>query len=211
MHVIQLKNIVRSLQGQKPGFEAQRMMLPQPRPGTRFMHDVEDACYKAGVLILLYPVDGEVYLALTRRTESVDSHRGQISLPGGRKESDESLIEAALRETEEELGIGAKGLTVIGELTPLYIPPSQYCIYPTIAVADSRPVFRPSPEEVAELIELPLSHLLDDGNIVREEWTIRGMRVDVPFYHFQEYKIWGATAMVLAEFLVMVKNGIDLK
>jgi 8-oxo-dGTP pyrophosphatase MutT (NUDIX family) len=113
----------------------------------------------------------------------------------------ESAVEAALREATEELSIRPDEVRVIGELTPLYIPPSNYCIYPVVAAAERRPDFRRSPQEVAEVIEVPLDHLLDAKNIKREIWPLRGMDVTVPFYLFEEHKVWGATAMVLAELL----------
>jgi len=91
-------------------------------------------------------------------------------------------------------------------LTPLYIPPSNYCIYPVVAAADRRPDFQPSSHEVAEVIEVPVGHLLDDANIRREVWTIRGIQADVPFYFFKGHKIWGATAMVLAELIELLKK-----
>jgi 8-oxo-dGTP pyrophosphatase MutT (NUDIX family) len=116
----------------------------------------------------------------------------------------ESAIDTALREAAEELNIGPAEARILGELTPLYIPPSNYCVYPVVAVAAQRPDFRPSPREVAEVIEVPLAHLLDKRNIKREKWPLRGMDVTVPFYLFAGHKIWGATAMVLAELLDLI-------
>lgn len=206
MHSFGLEQIIHALGGPKPGFEAQKRMLPDPRPGTRPVEEVEGMCSKAGVLLLLYPLDGEIGLVLTRRTESVLNHQGQISLPGGRREEGESLRAAAFRETEEELGIGMADIDVLGDLTPLYIPPSRYCIYPWVAAAQARPVFHPSPKEVAEILEVPLLHLLDDRNVGREERRIRGRYAEVPYYRFRDHKIWGATAMVLAEFLAYIRG-----
>ena len=132
-------------------------------------------------------------------------HQAQISFPGGQMDEQESAVETALREAAEELNIAAAEVQVLGQLTPLYIPPSNYCIYPVVAVAERRPDFRPSPHEVAEVIEVPLDHLLEPGNVKRETWPIRGTDVTVPFYYFQGHKIWGATAMVLAELLDLIK------
>jgi 8-oxo-dGTP pyrophosphatase MutT (NUDIX family) len=117
----------------------------------------------------------------------------------------ESAVETALREAAEELNIAPAEVRVLGELTPLYIPPSDYCVYPVVASAERRPDFRPSLREVAEVIEVPLDHLLDTRNIRREKWPLRGIDVTVPFYFFREHKIWGATAMVLAELLDLIK------
>jgi hypothetical protein len=95
-------------------------------------------------------------------------------------------------------------------LTPLYIPPSNYCIYPTVAYTGTQPDFHPSPIEVAEVLEIPLAHLLEPQNIRREIWDIRGTDVEVPFYAFGEHKIWGATSMVMAELLAVLKE-IDFR
>jgi len=118
----------------------------------------------------------------------------------------ENAVETALREAVEELSIKPDEVRVLGELTPLYIPPSNYCIYPVVAAAARRPEFDPSPHEVAEVIEVPLDHLLDPRNVTREMWPLRGIDVTVPFYLFQGHKIWGATAMVLAELLDLLKG-----
>lgn len=186
-----------------PGLQAQLNMVPNPRPGNKVYTEVQDTCLRAGVLILLYIKEGSLYVVLTRRTEKLDRHQAQISFPGGRQETGESLEQTALRETCEELGIDPAEIHTIGELTPLYIPPTNYCIYPVVAHMDKIPQFVPSAFEVAEVLEIPLAHLLDPETVCREKWTIRGMEVDVPFYLFKGHKIWGATAMVLSEFLLL--------
>jgi len=192
----------------KPGLAAQLRMVPDPRPGDQTFEEVGDRCLKAGVLILLYAWEDRIFLALTRRTSKVAHHQAQISFPGGQMDKRESIIEAALREAREEVGIRPELLHILGELTPLYIPPSNYCIYPVVAFAEGRPDFRPFPEEVEEVIEIPLDHLLDPENIRREIWPLRGTEVSVPFYRFREHKIWGATAMVLAELLELLHSAI---
>lgn len=181
-------------------------MSPEPRPGTRPVDQIKDTHTRAGILVLLYPKNGRLHLVLTLRTHQVEYHQGQISLPGGRQEPGESLEQTALRETQEELGVDIESLKVIGGLTPLYIPPSRYCIYPFVAISEQQLVFHPSPLEVAEVIEVSLDHLMDSNNMRRELWTVRGMEMTVPFYEFGDHKIWGATAMVLAEFLVVIEN-----
>ena len=195
----------RRLREAKPGLVSQLKMVPDPRPGDKTYQEAGETCLRAGVLVLIYPRESHYYLVLTRRTSQVAHHQAQISFPGGQMDEQESAVKTALREAEEELNITPAEVRVLGQLTPLYIPPSNYCIYPVVAAAERRPDFRPSPHEVAEVIEIPLDHLLDLGNIKRETWPIRGLDVTVPFYSFQEHKIWGATAMVLAELLDLVK------
>ena len=201
-----LKSLEEKLAGPKPGLKAQLGMTPNPRPGHQIYTDVEDCCLKAGVLVLLYPRENRFHLVLTRRTDRVDFHKGQISFPGGRQEEGEGLGHAALREAQEELEVDPGSTRILGMLTPLYIPPSNYCIYPVVALTVSRPDFRPSQREVAEVLEIPVDHLLDPQNVKREMWTIRGADVEVPFYVFGEHKIWGATAMVLAELVEVLRK-----
>lgn len=196
-----LQHFARALKGPKPGLTAQLSMITYPRPGHKVYYEVQDSCLNAGVLILLYPWKDRLYLVLTQRTSRVDYHQSQISFPGGQQEKGESLDQTALREAYEELAVRPGSIRILGELTPLYVPPSNFCIYPIVATADKRPSFQPFAEEVAEVIEVPLDHLLDPKNIHKEVWTLGGTQLEVPFYLYRGHKIWGATAMVLAEFL----------
>ncbi len=192
------------LHGPKPGLASQLQMVPEHRRIDKTYLEVGDSCNRASVLVLLYPRHGHLHVVLTRRTDKVAHHQAQISFPGGHQDSHESILETALRETQEELNVAPSSVRVLGELTPLYVPPSNYCIYPVVAAAESRPDFRPSPHEVAEVLEIPLDHLLDAKNVQREVWPLRGLEVNVPFYLFQGHKIWGATAMIMAELLDLI-------
>lgn len=206
-----LRSLEEKLVGPKPGLKAQLGMCPNPRPGNQVYYEVEESSLKAGVLVLFYPRENKLHLVLTRRTDNVDFHKGQISFPGGRLEAGEGLEQAALREAQEELEVDPDSIRILGTLTPLYIPPSNYCIYPVVALTERRPDFRPSQIEVAEVLEIPLDHLLNPHNVQREMWVIRGADVEVPFYVFGEHKIWGATAMVLAELLEIIKGLSSLR
>lgn len=189
-----------------PGLKAQLKMITKPRPGNKVYQKVEKTALKAGVLILLYPWKNQLHLVLTRRTARVEFHQKQISFPGGRQEKGESFEQTALREAQEELKILPESVRILGKLTPLYIPPSNYSIYPVVATISVRPDFQPFALEVAEVIEIPLEHLLDPQNIRREMWTYKGVQIEVPFYFFKGYKIWGATAMVLAELVELLRK-----
>jgi 8-oxo-dGTP pyrophosphatase MutT (NUDIX family) len=195
----------RKLMGDKPGLNAQLKMTPRPRPGHLRYDEVDVSCTRAGVLVLLYPWRDSLHLVLTRRTEQMRYHQAQISFPGGRQESGEDLVQTALRETKEELGIQPDSPRLLGTLTPLYIPPSNTCIHPVVATLPQRPEFVRSPKEVEEVIEMPLAHLRDPINVHEEIWTLGGIPVRVPFYLFKGNKIWGATAMVLAELLELLE------
>jgi len=194
------------LKSDKPGLSAQLKMVSHPRPGQKPYGEVEDISLKAGVMLLLYPRGGSRYLVLIRRTSTVLHHKDQISFPGGQLEPGEDFVRAALRETQEELGVPPEKIRILGELTPLYIPPSNFCIYPVVAAVDGPLSFQPHPEEVAEIVEIQLDHLLDAKNIREEKWVVRGEPLNVRFYACGDHKIWGATAMVLAEFLDILQS-----
>lgn len=194
-----------ALQQPLPGLAAMVRMVPAPRPLTPPTPDHRPR--EGGVLVLLYPggADGEPYLVLTRRTDSVGNHRGQISFPGGSVDpGDQSTAHTALREACEEIGVCQEEMQLLGDLTPIYIPPSDFRIYPHVAWLPRRPDFDPQPNEVAELLEAPVSHFLDERHVGREDWTINGELRRVPFYLVCGHKVWGATAMVLAELAAVI-------
>lgn len=202
-----LERLEARLKEPKPGLAAQLRMVPDPRPGQKTYEEVQDSCRPAAVLILIYPRREKLHLVLTLRTSKVDHHRDQISFPGGEKDKHETVVEAALREAAEELRVRAAEVRVVGELTPLFIPPSNYCVFPVVATAAKRPTFRRAPAEVAEVIDLPLDVLFDPGRIRREVWRLHGQDTVVPFYSFGRHKIWGATAMILAELAEIISGG----
>lgn len=201
--VIDIAFVRRALQQPLPGASAQLRMCTRPRVAVALP---EGQKYRdAGVLVLLYPRAGILTLVLTRRADNLASHGGQISFPGGEREpGDSSLAETALRETREELGLAPDGLELLGCLTPLEIPVSGFRVHPWVAYLSVTPSFRPDPREVAELLEVPLSHFLDPASAGEEMRVIRGHEVDVPFYRVGPHKVWGATAMVLSEIVALL-------
>lgn len=217
MLTIDIDYIQRALNNPLPGVSGQEKMAPRPSTNVINRWMIPDHCREAGVLLLLYPrpirswgSDGhlqEFYLAFTRRPDYLSSHKGQISFPGGRREEGESLEATALRETHEELGVSPDTIEIIGKLSTLYTPPSNYCIYPFVAFSSTRPAFQPNQVEVAELIEAPVSLLLDPANRKEETWSFEnyGER-QIPFFDIFGHKVWGATAMILSEFLMLLTN-----
>lgn len=203
--MVTIEQIEAALRRPLPGLAAMVRMAPIPRPlaPPTPTHRPREG----GVLVLLYPngQGSELHLVLTRRTDHVATHRGQISFPGGSVDpEDMSTAHTALREACEEIGACQAELRLIGDLTPLYIPPSDFRIYPHVAYAPRRPDFHPQPDEVAELLEVPLRHFLGDNHTGLETWQIQGEPRQVPFYLVQGHKVWGATAMVLAELAAIV-------
>jgi 8-oxo-dGTP pyrophosphatase MutT (NUDIX family) len=160
----------------------------------------------AAVTILLYPVDDRPYLALTRRQEQLRSHGGQISFPGGSIDAGETASAAALRELEEELGVPAADLEVAGELSPLFIFNSNFVVTPVVVLAPHQPKFTLQDSEVAELLQTPLSQLMAPSSrglhLVRRGSAV----IEAPHLACGGHQIWGATCMILAEFLSLVNN-----
>lgn len=207
-----IKEVQEALSSPLPGVTAQSKMAPERPSSQADRWDTPADCREAGVLLLLYtpPLTAELHIVLTRRPEYPGTHGGQISFPGGQREEDETLRETALRETMEEIGVGPD--EVIGKLSPLYIPPSNFCTYPFVAYSSARPDFQPDDKEVAEIIETPLCLLLD-ATIQKEEiWYFQkyGER-RVPFFDVFGHHVWGATAMILSEFLTLLDEIIATK
>lgn len=189
-----------------PGRDAQRRMSPShrtfaPPPG-------KGPPFTGAVLLLLYPgKDDELVIPLTVRTQNVAVHKGQVSFPGGAREpQDDSLFHTALRETREELGLHGGDVRVMGALTPLYIEPSNFCVHPFVAWQPYRPSFVPEAMEVSEVLEVPISHFLDEKNIAVEEWFIEGAMRRIPYFGVFGHKVWGATAIILSEFVAILEG-----
>jgi 8-oxo-dGTP pyrophosphatase MutT (NUDIX family) len=162
----------------------------------------------SGVLALLYPQDAAWHMVFMRRQDKGDPHGGQISFPGGRQDpEDADVVQTALREAQEELAIQPAQVRVLGQLTRLYIPHSNYMVYPTVGISLERPAFIPEEEEVAEVIESELAHFLQP--YARQRTTIRDARgyfPDVPAFEVRGHYIWGATAMILNELLTALRE-----
>lgn len=210
-----IEDVERALQGPLPGIAGQKKMAPQQRPDDRSRWPEPEDCREAGVLLFLYPHSTtgqppELYLVLIRRPDYEGVHGGQISFPGGRREAGESLQATALRETGEEVGVPPDTVKIIGRLSPLYTPPSNFCIYPFVGYRADRPAFHPNPHEVAAILETPLSRLLNPSIRKEEFWHLAndGAR-RVPFFDVFGHKVWGATAMMLSEFVTLLASTAD--
>lgn len=180
-------------------------MAPRPRAGESVPNFQTNDFKNAAVLILLYPAQDDLRFLLTLRTDKVESHKGQVSLPGGAQEDGESLRETALRETCEELHLDRATIKILGEpLSTLTIPVSGYRVTPYVGYSAARPIARAAPDEVMEIIETPLEWIVDDARIREEFWEMPRYAATVPFFAINAHKVWGATAMMLSEFREML-------
>lgn len=182
-------------------------MAPAPRVGWDPLRPPE-GLLDAAALLLVYPHDDELTVPLTVRGTEMRSHTGQVSLPGGKVDEGESIESAALREAAEEVGVAPASVKILGRLTSLHIPVSGFHLHPVVGITDTRPSFEPASPEVARIIEAPLSMLADRAMIKRETRTLtrggRSVNVEVPYFDIDGEKVWGATAMILAEFLELM-------
>ena len=175
---------------------------PEPRPALEGLRH-------AAALILLYPHLGQWYLPLTLRGSNLRQHTGQVSLPGGRLDTGESVEVAALREAYEEVGVSPRDVDVLGRLTPLPIAVSGHLLHPVVGAVARRPAFSIGAHEVEALIEVPLARLRQPDVIrweVRERSRPPSGLMDVPYFDLGEARVWGATAMVLAEFVAVLDS-----
>ena len=191
------------LRAELPGPAAQARLAPVPRrawPTGFNPARIRDA---AG-LLLVFPVGGRAHVILTVRADTLGRHGGQVSLPGGVVDPGETLERAALREAHEEVALPLDDVRVLGALTPLDIPVSGFRLHPIVAVNRIRPVLTPSDGEVARILEVGVDELLNPEHFVTTERDRDGFALTVPAFRVADVEIWGATAMVLAEFLAVL-------
>ena len=191
------------LTGPLPGAAAHALLAPRPRrpwPEGFNPTGVRDA---AG-LLLVFPINDRPHIVLTVRAGTLGRHGGQVSLPGGVVEPGETFEQAAFREAHEEVGLPAADAHLIGLLTPLDIPISGFRLHPVVATIARRPALRAADGEVARILEIPVEALCDRKSLASSERERDGHRVVVPAFHVGGHEIWGATAMVLAEFLALL-------
>ena len=169
-------------------------------------HIVDASRVSAAVLVPIYCKQGEYYLLFTKRTQKVKEHKGQISFPGGAREGEEILVNTALRECAEEIGVMAEEVEILGELDDTLSITSNYIISPFVALIPWPYQFQVNREEIEELIEVPISALLDSSYQRQETEIIEGEAVISYFYNYQGRVIWGATARILSQFLDIFVN-----
>ena len=186
-----------------PGPAAQARLAPVPRRQWPPSFDPARIRNAAG-LLLVYPIDDRAHLVLTVRADTLNRHGGQVSLPGGVVDPGETFEQAALREAHEEVGLALDGVRVLGALTPIDIPVSGFRLHPIVAAMQIAPRVTPADAEVARILTVPLSELLDADRVRAVERTRDGLALTAPAFHIDGEEIWGATAMILAEFLTLL-------
>ena len=189
-----------------PGIQAQLKMAHLERRINYTHGRIPDYARMGAVLILLYEDEGSIKTCLIERTQYDGVHSGQIAFPGGKKEPDETLERTAVREAEEEIGVIQNDIKLIGQLTELYIPPSNFLVHPFVGTIQYKPSFFIQPEEVAGLFEIKIDDLSDERLRGEKKITLSsGITVQTPFFGFQGKTVWGATAMIISEFLEVLE------
>lgn len=191
-----------------PGREAQLLMEPISRRLELRKQKNSPKARQSAVLILLYPKDKKICIAMIKRPIYEGVHSGQIAFPGGKKEEDDiDLIQTALRETEEEIGVTQNSITVIGQLTQLYIPPSNFIVQPVVAYTNTAPKFILEETEVDDMLEIDIEDFINPKSIMHKNVLSRNnIRLSVICYFIQNKIIWGASAMILSEFIEVLKK-----
>lgn len=193
-----------------PSFDittAHQAMLPLGRPISR-PKQLSGNPRIGSVMLLFYCYKNTLHLVLTKRRDELKAHGGQISFPGGRQDAGESLEETAVRETSEEIGVEAGDIEIIGTLNQVYIPPSDFQVYPFVSWVSSgkKPTFIPSEDEVSEIIEVSIDYLLNPAIRKTERRKFRGELYDVPYFDVYGHQVWGATAVILNELIERLKT-----
>lgn len=208
LHAALFRSLKKRLAQALPGVAAQEKMASSIRSALRLKAHPDEFTRKSAVLILFYPYDGQIYFPMIVRPVYTGVHSGQVAFPGGRmEETDRDFADTALREALEEIGIQPAAVDVLGLLSPLFIPASNYMVYPVVGATELRPDFLLDLKEVAQLVEVPLAQLQDITRIGSKEIIIRDNTViQAPFYDLQGQTVWGASAMILSELLAVLEE-----
>ncbi len=190
-----------------PGAKAHEPLRAKP-VGTlfpRFEHKVPPK--PGSVLILLYPETNSIVFPLIKRADYQGAHSGQVSFPGGKAEQGESVIDTALREANEEIGINPSDVSIIGKLSNFFVIPSNFMVTPVVGVCNSCPVLTPDAHEVVKILQGDLDSLLAEDAVKKKEILAAGRyRMLAPHFEIENEVVWGATAMMLNEFRWVVNE-----
>ncbi len=194
---------------EKPGEEAHRLMMSYNRAVASEARSFDPPPKESAVMMILHPRDNELHTLFILRPENQGVHSGQISFPGGKKElTDDNLLHTAFRETYEEIGIEQSKLEYLGSLSELYIPPSNFIVQPFVAYCNHEPELTPSADEVSEVIHYPLGQLLTQNELQKKKIYLQkfDLHLEVPYFDVFGKTLWGATAMMVAEFKMLIQK-----
>jgi 8-oxo-dGTP pyrophosphatase MutT (NUDIX family) len=213
MKFTEITKVKEGLLGPLPGVEAQFKMASSLRFPPDYIEQHRPKARQGSVMVLLYPIEDIIHTVLTLRTSYKGVHSGQVSFPGGKKEQDdENLIATALRETWEEVGVPDYDIEVVGGLTELYIPASNFIVTPYVGIVQERPEFQPNHREVEKIIEADLHILMDDT--LRKQTQVKiadNLTIDAPYFDIDGQVVWGATAMMLSELAEIIRPHFHLE
>jgi len=212
-----IQKLQKKLEGELPGIKSWKRMAVKSGKGESIeseslqkysdwaSKEKTNSMKKAAVLVGLFKKNDEWCFSLIRRPMNEKNHPGQIALPGGAMEKNETLMNTALREAFEEVGIKPEDVKIIGQLTPVPVPVSEYLIYPFVGVIDYEPEWVINEDEVEKIFILRMSELISSDNGYTEMWDLRGNKVEVPIFNVMNETVWGATAAVLSELIDIAK------
>jgi 8-oxo-dGTP pyrophosphatase MutT (NUDIX family) len=192
-----------------PGQPAQKTMSPLPIDPRRFNFNFSESPKRGGVLILIYPDADEAFFPLIKRPVYAGVHSGQIAFPGGKMElEDKDISYTAVREAWEEVGVLPKDVRLLGQISDLFIPASNFLVSPIIGYTERKPDFVLEIKEVDRIIETPLKQLLNLEIRKQKILEIGGQfKLNTPYFDISNEVVWGATAMILEEFIQVLENG----
>ena len=199
-----IEALTKMLRRDLEGKSAQQKMMITP---NRFpSENQENEGIPASILLLLYPLEGEWFFFLTKRSQDVEHHKGQISFPGGVVEKNESKMNTAIRETNEEIGVDKDVIKIIGNLTPLYIPVSNFHISPFVGWTEEKPHTKVHDAEVKRVFSVSINDLILERNLKTKKDFFSNKSVKVPYFDLNGETVWGATSMILSEFKFILRN-----
>ena len=199
-----IESLTKRLRRDLPGKSAQRKMMITP---NRFpTENQENEGIPASILLLLYPLGGKWFFFLTKRSQDLEHHKGQISFPGGVVEKNEPKMNAAIRETNEEIGVDRDVIKIIGNLTPLYIPVSNFHISPYVGWTGEKPHTKVQDAEVNRVFSVSINDLVLEKNLKTKRDVFSDKSVEVPYFDLNGETVWGATSMILSEFKFILRT-----